>query len=79
MARTFKNVSTGVKVETSNERVAAMYADHPSWKEVKKRSRGGAAANGSAAADSDESANSNSADTSAASTGLAKDSDNEED
>ncbi len=73
MARIFKNVSTGVKVETSNERVAAMYADHPSWKEVKKRSRGGAAA-----PDPDPASDLGVAPDPASSTGLAKATDNKE-
>lgn len=41
MPRKFKNISTGVTVETSNERVAAMYASHPSWKEVTSKARKG--------------------------------------
>ena len=41
MARKFKNISTGVTVETSNERVAAMYASHPPWKEGNGKARRG--------------------------------------
>lgn len=40
MARTFKNVTTGVVVTPSNDRVAAMYADHPSWEEIRKVKKG---------------------------------------
>lgn len=39
MVRTFENISTGVTVETANERVAAMYVDHPGWAEIKKPKR----------------------------------------
>lgn len=41
MPRKFENISTGVTVETANERVAAMYASHPSWKEVIGKARKG--------------------------------------
>lgn len=54
MPRKFKNISTGVTVETSNERVAAMYASHPSWEAVTSKARKGrqsASANEEKAAD----------------------------